>query len=336
MRVNWKHLAFALSALVVLVIVVAVASSGSDESDKPPSTSEAPSNGEPPESPQPSYVVSGSSNIYVIDVATRSLDQLSKNSNAEIAKDPSWSARGGIAFSEAPSGEDDAKLFIVKPDGSEEREVRTRISHLFQPTWAPDARKIALVRLGSGIYIVDLRTRSERRLSSTSEADGAPAWSHDGKTIVFERQLTATNWELYRVDATGGNLKRLTRDALQQTNPNWSPDGSRLVFSEQQRNGNWVVFSMKIDGSDRKRLTDERISSQQPSWSPDGERIAFIVQEGERASVTVIDADGGNAERITPRFLVAASHPAWSPDSKKIAFGANRAARPPPGPAPGG
>jgi len=328
-QVSWRHLVSASSALIIVVGVVIFLGSGSKETGSDPSDSKPPVAAR--QSDHPSFVRSGSSNIYVIDVAKRSLKQLTRNDDAQLASEPAWSASGPILFSEEYP-EEEGRLFLVDPDGSRRRRVPTRVSDLFQPSWAPDGRKIVAMRLGSGIYVINTRTRSARRFNETSETDTAPAWSPDGKTIVFQRQVTATNLELYRMDATGHGRRRLTRDPLQQINPTWSPDGSRLAFAEQQRNGNWALSSMKVDGSNRRLLTDPRLSSQNPAWSPDGEKIAFVLQERSRDSIAVIDADGGRPVRITPRSLVGAGTPSWSPDSRKIAFAAHRAERPPPGP----
>ena len=186
----------------------------------------------------------------------------------------------------------------------------TRVRDLYQPSWAPDGRKLAVTRFGSGIDVLDVRTGSVRRLKRTSKVDDAPVWSPDGKTIVFQRRVTATNWELYRIDPTGRGVRRLTRDPLQQVNPAWSPDGSRLAFAEQQKTGNWAMSNMKIDGSDRRLLTDSRISSQDPSWSPDGKKIALVLQDGLRDSIAVIDADGGRPVRSHPTVsMVSPTHP---------------------------
>lgn len=330
---NRKHVAIA-SILIILAGVVAVVSLRSDGTRSSPQRGTGPSAPAQP-SDAPSFVPSASSNIYVLDVATRSLNQVTRNEDQQITSGPTWSRQGRIAFSEETSGEELARLFVVKPDGSGRREVSKRVRDLFGPTWAPDGKKLAGQKLGSGIYVVDLRTGSTRRLPATSERDDAPAWSPDGDTIAFQRRVAGTNLELYAIDATGTGLRRLTRDPLQQISPAWSPDGSRLAFGEQQKTGNWAVSTMKLDGSDRKVLTDPQLSSQDPAWSPDGKRIAFVIQEDTRDSIAVIDAEGGKYQRITPTSLAIAANPFWSPDGKKIVFTGRSAERPPPARAPG-
>ena len=330
---NRKHLAIA-SILIILVGVVAMVSSRSDKgrgSSQPDTGASAPAQ----PSDAPSFVPSASSNIYVIDVATRSLAQITRNDRQQITSGPAWSRKGQIVFSEEGTGDQIPRLFVVTPDGSSRREVSMRARGLFGATWAPDGQRLAAQRLGSGIHVLDVRTGTVHRLEATSERDDAPAWSPDGETILFQRQVTGTNLELYAIGATGTGLRRLTRDPLQQIGPAWSPDGSRVAFGEQQKTGNWAVSSMKLDGSDRRVLTDPKLSSQDPAWSPDGKRIAFVIQEDTRDSIAVMDAEGGKPQRITPPSLAIATNPFWSPDGKKIVFTARRAERPPPARSPG-
>jgi Tol biopolymer transport system component len=333
---NRKHVAFAVIVFAVLLGAVAVSTSGEDETEGGRSRDTAqtlPETSEPSE--EPTFVASGSSNIYVIDVATRAVEQVTSNDDQQIATTPDWSATGDIVFIGAPGADELTSLFVIKPDGSGRRRVPTRVRHLFWPTWAPDGHAIAFVRLGYGLYVIDVRTKTARRLEATSSADDAPAWSPDGNSILFQRQMpNPSNLELYLVDPAGNRLRRLTHDPPQQITPTWSPDGSRVAFAEQQNNGQWVISTMRLDGSDRKLVTDREVSSQDPAWSPDGRKIAFVLQQAERHSIAVIDADGGKALTITPKELVEAASPVWSPDGKKIAFAARQASRPPPSRAP--
>src|SRR5688500_942692 len=159
MRPSWKKFWMTAAAVIVLVGVVAAVSSRSGETDgKRPSDSRSPTPPHP--GGPPSFVQSGSTNIYAIDVATRALEQLTKNDEEQLASEPAWSARSKIAFSESGSPEESAELLLMNPDGSGRRKVPTRVSGLSQPSWAPDGRKLAVMRFGSGIHVLDVRTGS--------------------------------------------------------------------------------------------------------------------------------------------------------------------------------
>jgi dipeptidyl aminopeptidase/acylaminoacyl peptidase len=283
----------------------------------------------PPESGPKVESHVGHSNIWTVDVASKQLEQ-ETNHQGEGAVEPSWSAQGEIAFSSMDCDECSSQLVQLDPAGSAQVKIDTpSVDHLFQPSWAPDGRKVAVVALGEGIYAVDSQGGAPKQLTS-GVADEAPDWSPTGDWIAFHRQIRGTNYDLFAVDAATGKERRLTHDSKQQTNPSWSAEGRRIAFAEQQANGLWAIITMNSDGSGRKQVTDAGISAQEPSWSPDGRSIAFILQELDKATVAVIDAAGSASPKRLTDDKVFPSKPTWSPDGKRIAFSAMVVSEAPP------
>ena len=273
---------------------------------------------DPPESGPTVDTHSDHADIWVVNVETREMRRATVHADA---REPSWSPEGEIAFS-AQSCDECSSEIRLDTSGSSEIPVQTSVRHLFQPSWAPDGNRVAVVRLGHGIFIVDVTNRTAKRLT-TGTADEAPAWSPNGDWIVYERLVGNSNYELYAVHSETGMRRRLTRDPAAEIRPAWSPDGSRLAFAEQQSNGRWAIVTMGFDGNGRKRVTRSQISAQDPAWSPDGKRIAFILQGLDRASVAVIDAGGsGSVEQLTDTQELFPTRPTWSPSGSSIAFSA--------------
>ena len=262
-------------------------------------------------------------NLYVVDTRTHAVSRLTHNDDDQVVSGSSWSKSGQIVFTQAPSDEDPAHLFVIGEGASKARRVRTRLTQVVQPTWAPDGRRVGVVKLGVGIYTVGARSGEVATLTH-GQTDAAPAWSPDGRSVAFERQVTATNWDLFTVEVKNQRVRRVTHDGLQQVTPAWSPDGRRIAYSQQQEGGNWAIFSRNKGGSDARQLTSDRQSTQQPAWSPDGREIAVVRQNGGDLSIAVMPADGGSPVRLTTRRLIC-RRPAWSPDGRKILFVANRA-----------
>jgi Tol biopolymer transport system component len=262
------------------------------------------------------------SNIYVVDVSTRGVTQAT-NHQGEGALEPAWSQEGQIAFSAMGCDECPSTVSAVDPGDSTQAPVETSVKHVFQPSWAPDGHKLAVVGLGRGIYVIDSADTSARRLTS-GRSDEAPNWSPAGDWIAFHKQVRDTNYDLFAVDPATGKQRRLTNDSRQQTNPSWSPGGSKIAFAEQQSNGRWAIVTMNADGSGRRQVTGSSISAQEPSWSPDGKQLAFVLQGVDSAAVAVIGATGdGSPQRLTDGSVFA-SKPTWSPDGKRVAFAAIR------------
>ena len=136
-----------------------------------------------------------------------------------------------------------------------------------------------------------------------------------GSRIVFSHRAF-DNFEIYVMDADGGNRENLSNHPVDDEDPDWSPDGTKIAFISNRNDGVYQVYVMDADGSNQIRLTDGPRQKQDPDWSPDGQQIAFT----EFPHIAVMDANGNNRER----FENDALGPSWSPDGQQIAFASAR------------
>jgi TolB protein len=244
---------------------------------------------------------------------------------------PAQAVSPKIAFiSEACCGGYIGVVHVMNADGSGRRRL-VRSTELGQEgghAWAPDRRRIAIARnpsfpptpgtpyiSDSKIYVMNADGSEQRRLTSTADLEGSPAWSPDGRKIAFLRETDGVRVP-YVVNADGSDERRLT--SIGASSVAWSPDGSRILFERETRNSS-EIYVVNADGTEPRRLT--RISggnfvpSGSPAWSPDGKRIAFV----RNGQVWVMNADGSEQRRLTlegaPNF-----NPSWSPDGRRIAF----------------
>jgi dipeptidyl aminopeptidase/acylaminoacyl peptidase len=129
-----------------------------------------------------------------------------------------------------------------------------------------------------------------------------PAFSPDGKEIVYSGTLPNTNTSGLFVSPTNGNgtVRVLTRD--NGGSASWSPDGKRIVFQATDDGGNRQVYVINADGSGaRKQLTNGKSNDGAPAWSHDGGSIFWRSdQNGTQWAIYVMNADGSN-----PRKLIA-------------------------------
>jgi Tol biopolymer transport system component len=192
------------------------------------------------------------------------------------------------------------------------------------PVWSPDGR-IAFLSRGEGskeVYVVNADGSGQRRLTGDARFPAAPAWSPNGRQIVFEGGSGATS-SVYVVNADGSGQRRLARNGRA---PAWSPDGRTMAFFSVSK-----IYLMNADGSEHRQLTKTMWGGRSLAWSPDGRKLAFFDKGGPCPicfKLYVVNSDGSGLRNLTGKLWAAGAgsgggptfDPAWSPDGQMIAF----------------
>jgi Tol biopolymer transport system component len=174
-----------------------------------------------------------------------------------------------------------------------------------------------------------------RTLTHNDFRDREPAWSPDGREIVFSR-TEGPSAGLRLVEADGSGERALTRSAgLFDSGPAWSPDGSRIAFIRAWRSVEpTTLLIVDRDGTNMRKLSSIVPLPSGVSWSPDGRSLVVTgrVETFGAADLFIVDVEADTSRRLVTGLAYAES-PAWSPDGSRIMFAGPCAPLPCPSPA---
>jgi TolB protein len=238
---------------------------------------------------------------------------------------PQWSPTGAwIAYYER-SG-DSASILIVRPDGTDRERVTSGANYDANPTWGPGGHEIAFARGVGGmrqtwdIFILDVGSGRETRITNTPEREMHTSWSPDGRRIAFV-VLSEDGSDIHVINRDGSGRRRLTDTPEREFHPKWSLDSRSLVY-DSGTDGNRQIWMIDVEKGEARQLVtlDTGMSASAPAWSPDAGSISFASRRGnETEGLFIADSDGSNIRRLDTGSLTGGGS-FWSPDGDRIAF----------------
>ena len=93
------------------------------------------------------------------------------------------------------------------------------------PTFTPDGKRIVFSNSRENnyeIYVRDIESKSDQRLTENRLMDIRPRLSPDGKRITFVSTRDG-NYEVYVMNIDGGNIIRISNNEERDDYPNWNP-----------------------------------------------------------------------------------------------------------------
>ena len=184
------------------------------------------------------------------------------------------------------------------------------------PAFSPDSERVAFRsdRDGGGIFVMGSTGESVKRLTDFGYD---PAWSPDGKQIVFSTGDGQNPWsrdalaQLWVVPSSGGEVRQLTKtgDAVQ---PSWSPSGRRIAFwglrSDSGQRDLWTIPADAAGEPVPVEVTSDPAVDWNPVWAPDGRTLFFASVRGGSMNLWRVAIDEGSGRtRGEPQPLTTPS-----------------------------
>jgi Tol biopolymer transport system component len=264
--------------------------------------------------------------IYVVSAAGGGRQALTDAPEQEYF--PALSPNGRrIAY--VRDAEPDPQLWLMNADGNGQHRLTSSPGEKLRPVWSPDGRRLAFMVWNRSLCEPDIVLWCPFTDIWTIEPDGSgarklaeramqPAWSRDGKRLLFQdfgpyTPSTARALKVARGDGSG--VRTIFRGVMEQafrSPPAWSPDGKRIAFGTTTPRLEHRVLVVNSDGSGRRRLA----AGLYAAWSPGGKSLALEQDTG----VFVRPLARGRGHRVGAHAGFGGSCPTWSRDGKRIAL----------------
>ncbi len=140
------------------------------------------------------------------------------------------------------------------------------------PHWSPDGKLLTYssnFRIGHQVYVVDVESGKERRLSPIATGGCEPRFSRDGRKVVYvdRGHLGGDASRLVEHDLASGKQRDLVAWPGLNYDPVYSPDGSELAFASNVT-GEWAVYRQRLSDGQAWRVTFGPGPARYPDYRP--------------------------------------------------------------------
>jgi dipeptidyl aminopeptidase/acylaminoacyl peptidase len=280
------------------------------------------------ELPNPAFIAGGvDESIWISTLGDAAPRKIAEGSG------PRFSPKGGsIAF--VKSGQ--IWIARVSPDSTKPEQLTKLRGGASNLRWSPDGRYLAFTsgrQRHAFIGVWDVESKTLRYIDPSTDEDGSPVWSPNGKMLAFIRTPSTVSdlifvperesripWSIRIADPATGSSRELWRAKMGMGSVFagivaddqliWSAAGDRLVFP-WEADGWTHLYSIALSGGAPAPLTPGGFEVEHVSPTSDGTAILYSSNSGDidRRHVWRVAIDGA----ARPNELTNGTGLEWSP-----------------------
>ena len=191
-----------------------------------------------------------------------------------------------------------------------------------QLTTSPDGKSVAFNAAGY-IYIKTLPAGVPARITTTTDLEYSPAFSPDGKSLIYVDWTDELKASINKVDLTTHEVTRLTSEKGFYFSPKFSNKGDKIIYSKGAGNDvsgfaygqNPGIYMIPAIGGTPKLIVN---NGTDPQFSANDTKIYYQSTEGDKKNYMVTDTSGAFRQKLYTSAYATQFTP--SPDGKWMAF----------------
>ena len=174
--------------------------------------------------------------------------------------DLSWSPGGDEVAVFARRANRRVLLMYNAVTGKQVLDQELDVDEAESPAFSPDGERIAFSANKNGqvdIYEYHLKNKTLTNITNDTFNDSNPAWSADGKTILYNRRINAYE-KIFLLDYEDPSQKtQVTFGETSDVQPSFSRDGKRIYYaSDAGENKIFNIYSLDLETGEVKQYTD--------------------------------------------------------------------------------
>lgn len=165
--------------------------------------------------------------------------------------------------------------------------------------FSPDGQRVAMVLTGTGtseIWVANARGGAPVRLTHSDRVKSSPAWSPDGRELVFAMQPGP---QLYVMPAFGGTPRRLATGFGYNAEPDWSRTDRNKIACTVQVGGRYQIAVYDFSTGRAKVVSAAAFDGIEPCWLPDGRHLVYTARDRYSSVLCILDTVTGKSTPLT-------------------------------------
>jgi Tol biopolymer transport system component len=231
-------------------------------------------------------------------------------------------ARDGTLVFVRPAPPRSTRLVLVDPQGLVIRPIGEPQLSQELPALSPDGRRVAVSAgegSGSDIWVHEIESGTQMRLTFDEAPEFAPAWHPSGDRVGFVRSgVLAGEIGLFLTAADGsGETRHLARGNI----PDFSPDGRFVAYTapdEQLDQDIWYAPLGEDGQADTPVQLMETDGDFHVDFAPNGRLLVYASNDSGRSEIYITRFPGGEGKWQVSKK--GGTIPRWSPEGDRIFY----------------